>query len=105
MMKQGEIIHRKERLACELAQATEIVRGSLLKRTIRHRRRCQKCASGEGHTVWVLTVGYPDGKTRQISLRAGQRQQVERWLKNYRELRAKLEAICELNQKLLRAEE
>ena len=55
--------------------------------------------------MWVLTVGYPGGKTRQISLRAGQRQQVERWLKNYRELRAKLEAICELNQKLLRAEE
>jgi hypothetical protein len=28
---------------------------------------------------------------------------VKKWLENYQELRAKLEAICELNHELLRA--
>ncbi len=83
----------------------EIVRGSLLDRTIRHRQGCPKCERGEGHPVSVLTVGYAGGKTRQISLRAGQREQVERWIRNYQELKAKLEEICDLNQQLLRSEE
>jgi len=55
--------------------------------------------------VSVLTVGYAGGKTKQISLHADQREQVERWLKNYQDLKARLEEICELNQKLLRPEE
>jgi hypothetical protein len=104
-MKKKEILHRRERLVRELPSATEIVRGSLLERIIRHSRGCPKCARGEGHPVSVLTVGYAGGKTKQISLRAGQREQVERWLNNYRELKARLEEICELNQKLLRPEE
>jgi hypothetical protein len=104
-MKQKDILRQRERLARQLPSAAEIVRGSLLKRTIRHRRGCQKCARGEGHIVWVLTTGYAGGKTRQISLHAEQHEQVKHWLKNYQELKARLEEICELNQKLLRAEE
>ena len=104
-MKQKEILRRRNRLARELPSTVEIVRGSLLDRTIRHRQGCLKCARGEGHSVSVLTVGYAGGKTRQISLDAGQREQVERWLKNYQELKARLEEICELNQQLLRSEE
>ena len=105
VMKHKEILRQRERLTRQLPSAAEIVRGSLLERTIRHRRGCPKCARGEGHTVWVLTVGYAGGKTRQISLHGDQREQVERWLKNYQELKAKLEEICELNQRLLRPEE
>ena len=104
-MKQKEILRRRERLVRELPSATEIVRGSLLERTIRHSRGCPKCSRGEGHPVSVLTVGYAGGKTKQISLRAEQREQVERWLNNYQELKTRLEQICELNQKLLRPED
>jgi hypothetical protein len=104
-MKQKEILRRRERLAHGLPSAAEIVRGSLLERTIRHRSGCPKCARGEGHPVSVLTAGYAGGKTKQISLHGDQREQVERWLKNYQELKARLEEICELNQKLLRPEE
>ncbi len=103
--KQKDILRSKERLAHELPPLSEIVRGSLLQRTIRHRSGCPKCARGEGHRVWVLTVGYAGGKTKQISLRPEQRDQVERWLNNYQDLKAKLESICELNHKLLRPEE
>jgi hypothetical protein len=45
----------------------------------------------------VLTVGYPGGRTRQFTIRPEQKGQVQQWLRNYRKLRDKLEAICELN--------
>jgi hypothetical protein len=47
-------------------------------------------------------VTYPGGKTRQFSLRAKQRAQVQQWVRNYQRLKKQLEAICELNHQLLR---
>jgi len=87
------------------AVVAEILRGSLLKRTIRHKRGCPKCERGGGHLAWVLTIGYAGGVTKQYSIRPEMKLQVERWLKNYQELKAKLEAICEINHALLRPEE
>jgi len=52
----------------------------------------------------VLTVSYAGGKTRQFSIRPEQRGQVEKWVENYQRLKARLEAICELNHQLLRPE-
>ena len=104
LMKQTDILMARQRLVQELADPAEIVRGSLLDRRIFHRQGCLKCRRGEGHRVWVLTVGYPGGRTRQISIRPEQRKQVEQWVRNYQKLRANLEAICELNHQLLRAE-
>jgi hypothetical protein len=52
----------------------------------------------------VLAVGYPGGRTRQISLRKEQVPYVKRCLANYRKLKAAMEEICELNQQLLRAD-
>jgi hypothetical protein len=105
MMKRSQILQAREQLRRQLPDAREIVRGSLLDRKIFHRRGCLKCRRGEGHRVWVLTVGYRGGRVRQFSIRPEQRRQVEQWLGNYQKLRAKLEAICELNHELLRAEE
>lgn len=101
-MKHEEILETRDRLARQLPNPAEIVRGTLLKRAIRHRRGCPKCAAGGGHPVWVLTVTYPAGKTRQFSLRPEQRAQVHQWVRNYRRLKKHLEAICELNHQLLR---
>ncbi len=95
-------IQARQKLLGRLPDAAEILRGSLLHRTIRHSSGCPKCARGEGHPLWVLTVSYPGGRTRQFSLRREQVSQVRRWLSNYRKLRDKLEAICELNHHLLR---
>jgi len=103
-MKRSEILKARQQLAGQLPDAAEIVRGSLLDRKIFHRHGCLKCRRGEGHRVWVLTVGYPGGRVRQFSIRPEQKRQVEQWLENYQKLRAKLEAICELNHELLRAE-
>jgi hypothetical protein len=104
-MNHMKLIRSREKLAKSLPTVAEIIRGSLLHRTIRHSRDCPKCERGEGHRVWVLTVSYPGGKTKQFSLRPHQRDQVQQWLKNYQELKTKLEAICELNQRLLRPDE
>ena len=52
----------------------------------------------------MLTVSYPGGRTKQISLRPEQKPLVQQWLRNYRKLKATLERICELNHQLLRAE-
>jgi len=97
-------MERRDRLAENLPEIAEILRGSLLQRTIRHKRGCPKCERGEGHPMLVLTVNYPGGENRQISLRPEQKRQVERWLENYHKLKSRLEEICELNQVLLRPE-
>jgi hypothetical protein len=62
---------------------------------VRARRRAQ---------VFVLTVTYPGGRTRQYSVRRKRVAEVRRWLANYQELKEAIEAICELNHDLLRPE-
>jgi hypothetical protein len=92
------------RLAASLPSTTDILRGSLLQRRIRHRSGCAVCARGEGHLISVLTVSYPGGRTKQISLRPEQKPIVEQWLRNYRKIKASLERICELNHQRLLAQ-
>jgi hypothetical protein len=103
-MKRQSIPDPRAKLAASLPSTIEILRGSLLHRHIRHRSGCAVCADGGGHPVWVLTVTYPGGRTKQISLSARQKPMVQQWLRNYRKLKDTLERICELNQQLLREE-
>lgn len=101
-MTREQAIRRREKLAAQLSPATGVLRGSLLQRTIHHSSGCLKCARGEGHPLWVLTVAYPGGKTRQVSLRPEQVPQVREALQRYHDCKQTLEAISELNQFLLR---
>jgi len=93
---------RGAQLLRDLPDVTDILRGSLLQRIIRHRQGCPKCKQGEGHPVAVLAVTYSGRRIRHISLRAEQVPQVRRQLDNYQRLKARLEQICELNQEALR---
>jgi hypothetical protein len=92
----------RDKLLARLTNLGDVLRGSLIQRTVRHSSGCAKCARGEGHPLWVLNVGYPGGKTRQLSLRPGQIPQVRKALDHYRQVKDTLEAISELNQQLLR---
>jgi len=103
-VKHNAAVRKRDRLAASLPDATDVLRGSLLERNIRHRTGCPKCDRGEGHLVWVLAVGYPGGRSRQISLRKDQVAHVKRCLANYQKLKAAIEQICEMNQLLLRAQ-
>jgi hypothetical protein len=102
-MRHDATIAKRQLLLVRLPVTGEILRGSLLQRTIRnHARGCAKCASGEGHPLAVLTVSYPGGRTRQFSLRRRRVAEVRRWLRNYQKLKEAIEVICELNHELLR---
>jgi hypothetical protein len=101
-MNSSAVPAKRAKLAASFPSTTEILRGSLLHRRIRHRSGCATCASGKGHLVWVLTVSYPGGRTKQISLSSDQKAMVQQWLRNYRKLKAALERICELNHHILR---
>ena len=104
-MRHNATIAKRQKLLVRLPVTGEILRGSLLQRTIRnHARGCAKCASGEGHPLAVLTVSYPGGRTRQFSLRRRRVAEVRRWLRNYQKLKEAIEVICELNHELLRPE-
>jgi hypothetical protein len=101
-MTREQAIRTRDRLAAQLSSASGVLRGSLLQRTLHHSSGCSKCARGDGHPLWVLTVGYPGGKTRQVSLRPEQIPQVRKAIQVYRDFKQALEAISELNQFLLR---
>jgi hypothetical protein len=103
-MIRQQAIRARNKLAGKLPVTGELLRGTLLERTVRHSTGCPKCARGEGHQVFVLTVTYPGGRTRQFSVRRERVEEVRRWLANYQELKEKIEAICELNHDLLRPE-
>ena len=105
-MIRKQLIAARERSLARLPITGELLRGSLLERTIiNHARNCAKCASGEGHRLSVLTVSYPGGRTRQLSLRGEMVPLVRRWLANYQRLKAAIEAICEINLDLFRPDE
>ena len=105
MMKHDQLIAMRQAMVAGLPVTGELLRGSLLERTVRHSRGCTICAGGGGHRLWVLTVGYPGGRTRQLSLRREQVEEVRHWLGNYHKLREALEEICELNHALLRPDD
>jgi hypothetical protein len=95
----------RRKLVSKLPITGEILRGSLLERVVRHSKDCPQCARGEGRQVCGLTVSYPGGRTRQFSVRRERVPEVRQWLRNYRELKEAIEAICELNHHLLRPDE
>src|ERR1700688_3427011 len=102
LVTRKQAIRKRDKLAAQLSSANGVLRGSLLQRPLHHSSGCSKCARGDGHPLWVLTVGYPGGKTRQVSLRPEQVPRVRKAIEDYRDFKQALEAISELNQFLLR---
>ena len=101
-MTHRQAIRAREQLLKRLPSISEVLRGSLIERITRHTSGCPKCARGQGHPQTVLTISYAGGRTRQFSIPSEQVAQVRQWLSNYQQLKAKIEAVCELNHVLLR---
>jgi hypothetical protein len=104
-MTRDQLIATRQALVSQLPVTGEILRGSVVERMVRHNRGCTVCASGGGHPLSVLTVTYAGGRTRQLSLRREQIEEVRHWLGNYHKLREALEEICEFNHALLRPDD
>src|ERR1700738_5495372 len=96
MIREQSLRARQKRVS-KLPVTGELLRGSLLERTIHHSKDCPKYARGEGHQVFVLTVTYPGGRTRQFSVRRERVDEVRRWLNNYQELKEAMEGVCDVN--------
>src|SRR5437867_13300647 len=94
-MIRDRALQTREKLVGKLPVTGELLRGSLLERTVRHTKGCPKCARGEGHQVFALTVTYAGGRTRQLSVRRERVAEVRRWLGNYQKVKESNEAICE----------
>ena len=103
-MIRARALRAREKLLSKLPVTGELLRVSLLERTIRHTKDCPKCARGEGQRVFVLTVSYGGGRARQFSVRRERVTAVRRLLANYQKLLKAIERICELNHELLRPE-
>src|SRR3984893_2083963 len=103
-MTRDQIIEARQALVAQLPVTGEMLRGSLFERTVRHTSGCTICAGGGGPPLWVLTISYAGGRTRQFSLRREQVDVVRRWLGNYHKLKDALEEIFELKHALLRPE-
>src|SRR5207248_10063442 len=101
-MIRDRALQTREKLVGKLPVTGELLRGSLLERVVRHTSGCPKCARGEGHQVYVLTVSYAGGRVRQFSVRRERVAEVRRWLANYQKLKEAIETICELNHDQLR---
>ena len=103
-MIRDRAIRKRDKLLAKLPVTGELLRGSLLERTVRHTKDCPKCARGEGHRVFVVTVTYAGGRVQQFSVRRERVAEVRRWIANYQNLKQAIESICELNHELLRPE-
>jgi hypothetical protein len=101
-MIRNQTLAARNKLVKRLPVTGELLRGTLLERVGHHKSGCPKCARGEGHRVFVLTVTYPGGRTQQFSVQRERVEEVRRWLANYQGLKETIEAICELNHDLLR---
>ena len=98
---QRSLERTRKALMRKLAAWESFVRGSvvLMKRRCTY-PRCRKCAAGQGHPTWVLTVSR-QGKTRTIYLGARRRAPAQRMAGNYRRLLGLIEDIAEVNLALL----
>jgi hypothetical protein len=92
---------KRQLLRRRAAGIEEFVRGSvvLMKRPCTY-DGCRKCAAGERHPTWVLTVSV-QGKTRTVYLGAGRVDAARRMTENYRRLMALVEQAAEVNRVLL----
>jgi len=100
--KERRHLTRKRRaLLKKLAAVEQFVRGSvvLMKRRCTY-AHCRKCASGQRHPTWVLTVSRA-GKTRTVYLGKKRVADARRMVANYRKMQQWIEQIAQINVTLL----
>ena len=94
---------RRRRLAKALPPFEEILRGSVVTRSLSCGKPSCRCAAGELHQATYLSVTHSGGRTEQISLPARLVPQAKRWVANYLKWWKAVEKVSEVNRRLLRA--
>lgn len=100
----AKLLAQRQRAVQHLPPIEEVLRGSILERSVRCGQPHCRCASGERHTATVLTVSFPGGRTEQISLPAAVLRTVRGWVANYQRWWEIIEKVSAINRDLLRAQ-
>jgi len=98
-------LQERKRLAKQLPDFTEILRGTLVERYRRcGRPNCHCAKRGDpGHgPAYYLTVTVTAGETVQVYVPKDQKEEVERWIENFRGIRQTLEEISSINRVMLK---
>lgn len=93
---------RIDKLLRSLPPFHEVLRGSLLKRSVRCGKSSCRCAEGPGHPVTYLSVTFAGGRTEQITVPKKLTPLVRRWVSNYRRWLRAMERVSAMNRDLLR---
>ena len=97
------LLARRRAAARRLADATELLRGSLIERLTQCGKPGCKCMRGEKHgPAYYVTVSYGARKTRQVYGPKSHTALVQRWIRNYQAAWEALEEISRINLELLR---
>jgi len=96
------LLLRRKEVVAQLPPMTEVVRGSLIQRRLVCGKPNCRCAKGQRHRVWYLTVSFARGRTEQVTVPEELVPEVERWLSNYERWWYGLEEISGINRELLR---
>ena len=99
-----KLLAQRQRAVQKLPPIEEVLRGSILKRSVRCGQPRCRCAAGERHAATVFTVSFPGGRTEQISLPAAVVPTVREWVANYQRWWATIEKVSAINRELLRAQ-
>ena len=100
----AKLLAQRQRLVHKLPPIEEVLRGSILERSVRCGQPSCRCAAGEQHTATVFTVSFPGGRTEQISLPATVVRTVRGWVANYQRWWEIIEKVSAINRDLLRAQ-
>jgi hypothetical protein len=100
----ARLLTRRQRAVHKLPPIEEVLRGSILERSVRCGQPNCRCASGELHTATVLTVSFSGGRTEQISLPAALVRTARSWVANYQRWWEIIEKVSAINRDLLRAQ-
>lgn len=98
------LLNRRQRAAARLPPFEEVLRGSVVVRSLRCGKPGCRCAEGEGHQATYLSVTLPGGRTEQISLPRELVPLVERQVANYHAWWNAIEQVSAINRELLRNE-
>ena len=98
----NRLLVRRRQVLTKLPPLEEILRGSIVERTVRCGGLGCHCARGDGHPMTILTVSFAGGRTSQLSLPAELVPVAKRWVANYHAWWAIMEEVSALNRDILR---
>jgi hypothetical protein len=98
----NRLIERRRRLLAKLPPLDEVLRGSLVERSVRCGTASCHCARGARHAAVSLSVTHRGGRTEQISVPRDLVARVRHGIAIYQQWWAILEQVATVNRALLR---